>query len=111
MKKITQVAILCLMAINGYGQENLNMELVANFSNGESGNDVWGYVDSTGLEYAVMGSRSTTNVWSLEDPANPTLRASIPGPAGVWRDIKSFEDHLYVTSDQGNSGLLIVDMS
>jgi choice-of-anchor B domain-containing protein len=111
MKKFTQVAILCMMVISGYGQENLNMELVGSFSNGEPGNDVWGYVDSTGLEYAVMGSRNSTNIWSLEDPANPMLRASIPGPSGVWRDIKSFEDHLYVTSDQGNSGLLIIDMS
>jgi len=111
MKNFTQVVILCLMAINGYGQENFNLELVANVSIGEPGNDVWGYVDSTGIEYAIMGTRSRTKIWSLEDPANPIERASISGPQGVWRDIKSFEDHIYVTSDQGSNGLLIIDMS
>ena len=97
--------------MTGYGQQTFNMELVASVDNGENGNDIWGYVDSTGLEYAIMGTRTTTKIWSLEDPANPIERASIPGPAGIWRDIKSFEDHIYVTSDQGTDGLLIIDMS
>ncbi len=111
MKNFTQVFMFCLIALNGYGQENFNLEMVSNVSVGESGNDVWGYVDSEGLEYAIMGTRTTTRIWSFEDPSNPIERASIPGPAGTWRDIKSFEDHLYVTSDQGDDGLLIVDMS
>ena len=111
MKNFIQVFVLCLMTLNGFCQENFNLELIANVSIGEQGNDVWGYVDSTGLEYAIMGTRNTTKIWSLEDPANPIERASIPGPSGTWRDIKSFEDHLYVTSDQGSQGLLIIDMS
>lgn len=111
MRKFTNTIILCTLAIFGYGQDNFNLELVANVPVGESGNDVWGYVDSSGVEYAIMGTRTTTKIWSLEDPANPIERASIPGPAGTWRDIKSYEDHLYVTSDQGADGLLIIDMS
>lgn len=111
MKKITKVLVFCLIAINGFSQENFNLELVANISLNESGNDVWGYVDSLGVEYAIVGSQTKTTIWSLEDPANPIERAAIPGPSGVWRDIKRFEDHLYVTSDQGSQGLLIIDMS
>ena len=111
MKKITQVFILSLVAFCAFGQENFNLELVAQVENGETGNDVWGYVDTSGVEYAIMGTRTRTKIWSLEDPSNPIERASIPGPAGTWRDIKSFEDHIYVTSDQGAEGLLIIDMS
>lgn len=111
MKKFTQVFVLCLCAFYGVSQEDFNFDLVSNVSVGETGNDVWGWVDSTGVEYAIMGSQTKTTIWSLEDPANPIERATIPGPAGTWRDIKSFEDHLYVTSDQGSQGLLIVDMS
>lgn len=111
MKNISQVIILCLVAINGYSQENFNLELVSNVSVGELGNDIWGYVDSTGIEYAIMGTQNHTKIWSLEDPSNPIERATIPGPEGIWRDIKSFEDHIYVTSDQGDEGLLIIDMS
>ncbi|MEM9547290.1 MAG: choice-of-anchor B family protein [Bacteroidota bacterium] len=111
MKNFTHIFILCLIAINGYGQENFNLELLSNVDVGEDGNDIWGYVDSTGLEYAIMGTRNTTKIWSLEDPENPIERASIPGPRSTWRDIKSFEDHLYVTTDRGDAGLLIIDMS
>ncbi len=111
MRNFTQVLFLWAIAMTGYGQQTFNMELVSSVDNGETGNDIWGYVDSTGVEYAVMGTRSTTKIWSLEDPANPIERASIPGPVGTWRDIKSFEDHIYVTSDQGTNGLLIIDMS
>ena len=111
MRNFTQVFFLCAIAMSGYGQLTFNMELVSSIDNGESGNDIWGYVDSTGVEYAIMGTRATTKIWSLEDPSNPIERASIPGPVGTWRDIKSFEDHIYVTSDQGTDGLLIIDMS
>ena len=111
MRNFTQVLFLWAIAMTGYGQLTFNMELVSSVDNGESGNDIWGYVDSTGVEYAIMGTRTTTKIWSLEDPANPIERASIPGPSGTWRDIKSFEDHIYVTSDQGTNGLLIIDMS
>jgi len=92
-------------------QDNFNFELLNNTEVGESGNDVWGWVDGNGTEYAIMGSRTNTWIWSLEDPANPTLRSQIPGDASTWRDIKSWEDHLYVTTDSGDDGLLIVDMS
>ncbi len=111
MNNFSKVIILCLLAISGLGQENFNLEMISNVPVGELGNDVWGYVDSMGVEYAIMGTENTTKIWSLEDPSNPIERASIQGPSGIWRDIKSFEDHLYVTSDQGNRGLLIIDMS
>ncbi len=111
MRNISQVLFLMAIAITSYGQRTFNMELIAEVDNGETGNDIWGYVDTSGVEYAIMGTRTTTKIWSLEDPTNPTERISIPGPAGTWRDIKSFEDHIYVTSDQGDQGLLIIDMS
>lgn len=111
MRNFSIILSFLTVAIVGYSQENFNMELVANVNFGEPGNDVWGYVDSTGTEYAIMGTRNFTKIWSLEDPSNPIERASIPGPAGLWRDIKHFQDHLYVTSDQGDQGLLIIDMS
>jgi len=111
MRNISQILFLLAVAITSYGQRTFNMELIAEVNNGETGNDIWGYVDSSGVEYAIMGTRTMTKIWSLEDPTNPIERISIPGPAGTWRDIKSFEDHIYVTSDQGDQGLLIIDMS
>ncbi|MEE9438559.1 MAG: choice-of-anchor B family protein [Saprospiraceae bacterium] len=109
-KLIIAVAMLFLVTFS-IAQPNLNLEMVANISIGEDGNDIWGYVDANGLEYAVMGTKTATRIWSLEDPANPIERAVIDGTSSIWRDIKHFEDHLYVTTDQGKDGLLIIDMS
>jgi len=108
------VLVLCC---TGYGvaQKNFNLELVSNTpldqATDGNGNDIWGYVDSSGVEYAIMGTNMTTRIWSLEDPANPIPRATIPGANSIWRDIKTFEDHIYVTTDRGTDGLLIIDMS
>ncbi len=94
----------------GFGQD-INMDLVARVPLDETGNDIWGYVDDNGIEYAIMGSRTHTNIWSLEDKANPQLRARIQGGSSTWRDIKSWKTHLYVTNDETPDGLLVIDMS
>ena len=111
MIKRYYVLFFCALAVLGHSQEDFNMELVANVVLPERGNDVWGYVDGDGTEYAIMGSANNTWIWSLEDPANPIERARIPGDNSTWRDIKSWEDHLYVTTDTGDDGLLVIDMS
>ena len=103
------VFLFTILSLNA--QENFNLDLVSQTSVGEDGNDIWGYTDENGLEYAVIGTRTATRIFSLEDPAAPIERAVISGFPSIWRDIKSFEDHLYVTTDQGQDGLLIIDMS
>ncbi len=92
-------------------QTDINLELIANVSVGQTGNDIWGYKDTNGIEYAIMGSRSKTSIFSLEDPMNPQLRIEIGGSNSTWRDIKSWNNHLYVTTDSGADGLLIVNMT
>lgn len=110
MKYILTILSLCLAGLIT-AQENINIDFIANVPVGEDGNDIWGWVDKDGTEYAIMGSRTQTWIWTLEDPANPTLRKQIPGASSTWRDIKSWEDHIYVTTDRGNDGLLVIDMS
>ena len=105
----------CHMAV---AQPNANLELVSNVPIGEPGNDIWGYVDADGVEYAIMGGFTATYIYSLADPANPEEKAVIPGASSTWRDIKSYRDHLYVTTDDFNQqlgevadGLTIIDMA
>ncbi len=109
--KFRLVVALMLMSFASFGQSNLNIELVANVEVGEAGNDIWGFVDSNGLEYAIMGSSTATRIFSLEDPTNPNPRAVISGATSIWRDIKHYDNYLYVTTDEGNDGLLIIDMT
>lgn len=73
-------------------------------------NDVWGYVDETGIEYALVGARKGTSVVSLETPTNPTEVFWEPGMESIWRDLKTWGDYAYITTEAEN-GLLIIDLS
>jgi choice-of-anchor B domain-containing protein len=92
-------------------QPNWNMTKLANVQYAEGCNDIWGYVDSTGVEYAILGTRQATAILSLADPSNPQEIAYIPGSNSTWRDMKTWEHFAYVTCDDGNDGLLIIDLS
>jgi choice-of-anchor B domain-containing protein len=93
-------------------KKSFNTTLLSSVSFGsENSNDIWGYVDGNGIKYAVIGNARNTRVFSLEDPENPVLRHTAPGAQSVWRDIKSYNNHLYVTTDQGTDGLVIIDMN
>ena len=96
-----------------YAQSSLNMTLLANVADyaRETYNDCWGFVDKNGVEYAIIGTQRATVIYSLEDPTQPIERAYIPGALSTWRDIKSFDNYLYVVADRGQDGLLIIDMT
>jgi choice-of-anchor B domain-containing protein len=91
-------------------QVNYNMTLLSNYNYQEGCNDIWGWVDSNGVEYAILGTRAATAILSLEDPANPIERAYIPGSFSTWRDMKTWGNYAYVTCDAGNDGLLIINL-
>lgn len=104
--------ILYLLLTAVASGQNTNIELLANVNQyPNSGyNDVWGYVDSSGIEYAILGVRSGTAVYSLENPKAPVRRAFIPGATSIWRDMKSYAGFVYAVADQGSDGILIIDM-
>ena len=97
------------MIINA--QDNFNLELISNVQFNEDSNDIWGYVAPDGTEYAVVGTATHTRIYSLVDPANPLEIATIEGARSIWRDMKAWNEHIYVTTDQGQDGLTIIDMS
>ncbi len=74
-------------------------------------NDVWGYVAPDGTEYALVGRRDGLSIVSLADPDDIEEVAFIPGDNSVWRDIKTFGDFAYVVADQGDDGILAVDLT
>jgi len=92
-------------------QSSKNLELVSNIPIEETVNDVWGFQHSDGTEYAIMGDQNSTRIFSLADPTNPEQVADIVGTRSTWRDIKHFNDVVYVIADSGADGLLVVDMS
>lgn len=90
---------------------DFNLTQISNLPYTQELNDIWGYEDETGVEYALVGTRTGTSIVSLADPANPVELLFIPGDYSTWRDLKTWGDFAYVTTDQGNDGLLIIDLS
>lgn len=85
-------------------------------------NDIWGHHDlNTGIEYAILGLRDGVSVVSLEDPENPVVVGKVTQSSTTWRDIKVlqhfdetqnlWQSYAYVTADNTNDGLLILDLN
>ncbi len=73
-------------------------------------NDVWGYVDELGNEYALVGTSKGTSIVNVTDPTNPVEVFWLPGSTSIWRDPSSHGDYAYVTTE-AEDGLLIIDLS
>ena len=85
-----------------------------------SANDIWGFVDlNDNKEYAIIGLRNGTAVVDVSDPENPVEIGTIPGPESTWRDKKvlqvkvgnRWKAYAYVTTDDANAGLQIIDLT
>lgn len=96
--------------VHGIAQSPLNVEFVSNIRYDFNLNDIWGYVDENGVEYAIVGTTHGVSIVSLQNPSSPTEVAWIDGPISSWRDMKTFENYLYI-SNETSDGLQIVDLS
>lgn len=105
---------LFLSAQFAYAQDSLNVNSLGRLTYPNTGlNDVWGYADANGNEYALVGAVTGFSVVDVTDPSNPTEKVFIPGASSVWRDMKTWDHYAYVIHDSysGNSdGIMIVDM-
>ena len=100
-------------AVSGMSQTNLSFtgQIDYNQSYGSGANDIWGYVDGTGNEYAISGIiNGGVSVADVSIPSNPVEVFYAPGPASLWYDIKTYNNHAYITTE-GGGGLLIIDLS
>lgn len=100
-------------------EQALNLELVDQLEYVDSGvtvilNDIWGYEDEAGDEYAIVGLRTGVSIVALDYPGGMKEVVRIPGPTSVWRDIKTYGDYAFVVHDALSSGesqgLLIIDL-
>ncbi len=73
-------------------------------------NDVWGYVDELGNEYAIVGTSKGTSIVNITDGFNPQEVFWLPGTESIWRDPCVYGNYAYVTTE-AEDGLLIIDLS
>lgn len=96
------------------GFSQLNMHLLSNIDyqalHNAQLNDIWGYVDEEGNEYALVGTTKGTSIVDVTDPENPVEVFWEPGTDNIWRDLVTWGDYAYI-STEANDGLLIIDLS
>ena len=87
-----------------------------------SATDVWGFVDlNSNREYAIVGFNNGTGVFDVTVPETPTEVGFISGQNTSWRDVKVYQSfdstdmrwkaYAYVTADNANDGLVIIDLT
>ena len=75
-------------------------------------NDIWGWVDSDGTEYAILGNVDSIFFIDVTMPSNPVVVDSFDaGSRSLWRDFKTYGDYCYMVADENSEGLTIFDMS
>ncbi len=95
-----------------FGQTNFNLELLGSYEwPTTEGSDIWGWVDpSSEAEYALVGLNNGFACVDVSDPLNPIQKFYISDINSTWRDVKTWGNYAYVTTE-ANAGLLIVDLS
>jgi len=80
--------------------------------------NLWGYTDEQGNEYAIVGVNGTgasnpggVSVVALGDGTAPEQIFFHPGPSSIWREVKVWNDHAYITTEANSGGITIVDLS
>jgi choice-of-anchor B domain-containing protein len=111
LKKTLFVFAMSFISLMTFAQ-NLNVAFVGQLQYTEDANDIWGYKDTiSGIEYALVGLRGGTSIVSLANPANPVQVGYVAGANSTWRDIKTWGQYAYVTTDVGTDGLTVIDLS
>ncbi len=89
-------------------QTNLNMVLQDSLRYNVGVNDVTGWVDTMGNEYALVGLNTGVSIVNVDTDTIKEV-VFVPGVDNLWRDINTFGHYAYVTSE-ARVGLLIIDL-
>ncbi len=115
--------ILCFLlgGLSLSAQDTFNMSLLSTWhvdtlptQSGFRYNDIWGYVDCQGNEYAIIGSAAYVHFINITDENNIfEVNSFAGGNLSVWRDFKTYKNYAYAVADQGGSteGLMVFDLS
>lgn len=123
-RRFAMLLLLCFAALlpaAGHAQVVLrNMDLESHWdeypvlsSAGTKYSSCWAYVHGDGREYAVIGTAQGTAIYNVTDPVNSYPVTWIQGPNSAWRNMKSYREWIYVTSEGTGplEGMQIISMA
>ncbi len=110
MKRLFTTMIMCATLLTTAFAQNYNMTLRSTVTYGVELSNIWGHVDAQGNEYALVGYYNGLSIVDVTDPDNPFIAFTVPGPNSSWREVKTWQNYAYVTTEGGNQGLQIVNL-
>ena len=101
-----------MMPLVALGQSNFNLGLIGSYDwPTTEGSDIWGWVDPFDSgEYALIGLNDGFACVDVSNPTNPVQKFYISDINSTWRDVKTWGNYAYVTTE-ADAGLLIVDLT
>ena len=106
--------LLAFSVITTMANAQTNISFVGNLDyqalHGSNLSNLWGYTDETGIEYAIVGTEDGVSIASLANPTNPTEIFYESGSNTIWREVKTYGDYAYISTEQ-TDGLMIIDLS
>ena len=120
MKKILVIAFLLLafQVPSGFAQNNnIILKSFLPFTNSGTAN-IWGFVKGSN-EYALVGLTGGTGndaacaIVDITIATNPVLKFTIPGPNSIWREIRTWGNYAYITTEASDNtfGVTIANLS
>ena len=118
----TRYFLCTALLVSAAAHAQVNMSLLGDIDYQSARNsnlsNIWGYADELGNEYALIGVNGDPNqantgglaVVDVTDPAVPVELAFFNGANSDWREIKTYGDYAYITTE-ASAGLFIVDLS
>ena len=103
---------LFLVSVAFASQAQLKLTLQANLPfPGKDLANIGGYVDGQGNEYALVGTSTGLSIVDVTNPSLPVEKFTVAGPNSTWREVKTWGDYAYVTTEGGSSGLQIINLT
>ena len=112
MKAIAVLFPVLLMIQTACAQLNVAFRSQLAFP-GIASSNIWGYVDTLGNEYALVGTADGVRIIDVTNPVAPVQRFLVAGNTSSWREIKTWSKYAYVTTEATSPslGIQIIDLS
>lgn len=112
LKKSLLVIAIFAFIFSTFAQSSKNISLLSNLtfpSNRGDLNDIWG-IKKGSNEYALVGFETGVAIVDVTTPTNPVEVFFTPGANTTWRDLKTWNNHVYITNEN-SGGLMIIDIN
>jgi len=81
-----------------------NVDVKAHFDEYAQYSACWSYIHPDGREYAILGTTTGTAIYNVTNPEATYRVGFIPGVTNSWREMKSYRNWIYVTTEGVGSG-------